>query len=125
LYVVSSTGYYYSLSWTGSIYPSWGYYTEAGGGGTLFNESQYVPVAKTALLINGALVAYESADSYGNAIADSSITGHLSSIDTQNVLSSSAQTFPSYVKAYRLVPITRATAGIPETISLPITVKYE
>lgn len=127
LTIYSDAGYFYAIDWAGTIHNGFAYSTGLDGSGTIFTvgTADYAYHGKTVLKINDQLYTYADI-SNGLAISNSSITEYMSWIYYNTITNyDSPQQLNEMYVTYILEPITRAQAGIPTTITAPITISYE
>lgn len=125
LQMISPTGYYYNLLWNGIVLDYICYYTDLNQSGVMFFQYPQPIKASNVFRIGSKYYTFRDSDIYGNAISDPSITSY-SSIYSQGYVTNltSAQNISS-TSVYVFKEISLAEAGIPSTITLPITIKYE
>ena len=125
--VLSPNGYYYTLNWDGSLTGSV-YFTEQNLEGTPFILSQICYFGKTIISVSNQFYTMRDIDSYGNAsIDDTTITSYKSINNygtVTNHASGGAVSRPT-LKSLALKTITKAEAGIPATIALPLKISFE
>lgn len=125
--IYSPNGYYYYLSWDGAtLSTSVVYFTGPDASGIPFLVGTYAMNGKTLIYDGNNYYSPSNYDTYGNANVDTSISSYYSVRITTTLFSySSPNPLPSGSYAYPVSVISKATAGIPDTIALPITIKYE
>ncbi len=122
--VQSNKGYLYNLFWDGSIPEDNFHFTEKDAKGTMFLRWYGVQYGKSVFRLDDVLYTYKDVHRHGFAEPDSSITEY-KSYKFGSKITNSSGSVSSDQKAYVLKEITRAEAGIPTTIALPIKIQYQ
>ena len=120
--VLTSQGFFVTLTWKGIMPDNVGYYTGANGTGTLFYislSSNYYNLLGFTISLNGQVYVAASLDSSGFAIADASITGY-QSFYMSGSITNATSTVPATESAYSLKAASLADIGLPSSCALPL-----
>ncbi len=129
LFMYSQNGYFYSINWDGSFTDGGLYYTGQNLTGTAFYAylDSYAIKAKTVFSVNNVLYTYVDSNSDSLADINASITQYQSvySGGTTTNYETPYELSTFGYSAFSVQTITKSTAGIPSSITTPISLVSE
>lgn len=128
LWVFTSKGYMCRLAWDGSVGNNYFRYTEADGKGTIFVTEETLSFLAKNIYYNYFDKKYyipAEENSSGFVVSDSTIKESKSRVYEDAVIKNETSQLYDNQIAIRIKEITRAEVGLPETIKLPLKLKFE
>lgn len=124
LTLYTEKGYFYNLMWGGSFTDSTLYYTDQNLAGTAYFAylTSYELNEKTVFSVNNVLYTYIDSNSDGLADIDTSLKQYQSYYSAGTTYNYETPTDLSTIfSAFKVQTITKSTAGIPNSITTPIS----